>query len=119
MSSWVFKIDGVTQDLGVIESISTARVQQNVVFPPVAEGQSPSIIKYGPSYRTWTIQARYIDTEANIGSFIADIEIADEQAFPCTIQNRFSATEIDCFITGFTAGRITYTLQLQEGSPLS
>jgi len=126
MSLYTFKINGSTQDLGIISKLGTKRIVNKFVVPPIADGDAPEIIKMGESYRQIDYYGRFIGTEAEIGAFLTAMENAEKNGTQCTITSRFSIfTDNNCFVFSFdyddnagTPGYIDYTLTLNEGSSI-
>ena len=130
MSDWEFKVEGVARSLGVF-SVKVTRITNNIIIPPLFEGQVAEVFKWGMSYKEYEINGRFIGSESEINTFIALMERTEydpayvqTQRPACTIKPRWASTPVNCFTTGFdyndtqgTPGYVDYTLTVVEGTP--
>lgn len=134
MTNYIFKINGTTQDLGVIKQVIIKRIINKIIVPAFTTGDSQEILNFGKTVRQFEITGRYIETEANINTFITNINKAEYNSdtvtgdpIPCTLALRTDiGTSITCIVYGFDftdnggiPGYIDYNLILVEGIPAS
>ena len=121
--TYQLKINGTIVDLGVMLSMTNKIISNNVVIPPLEDGQTAIMLKWGPPYRQFEISGTYIGTESEINIFTSRFLGAMQypESNPVLFTMRFDVTAIDCLITNFSyddnggiPGRVPYTLQLTE-----
>lgn len=126
MTDYTFKIGGVTQSLGVMKEVVVKRITNKFPIPPMTSGETVEILNWGETYREFQISGIFNDTEANINTFITNIETAERNLSQCYISSRFTGialkevivTAFDYIDGGGTPGYITYTLVLTEALPI-
>jgi len=126
MGSYTFKIGSTTYDLGIVKSIVVKRIVNKFPVPPLVAGETVELLNWGETYREFQISGRFVDTEANINTFLSAIESAEKNLTQCTLSSRFSGITLqNVLVNGFDytdnggePGYVDYTLILIEGIPI-